>query len=214
MDTALWSVAAGFALWYFFLSNAAETWLRSVVKTVPLLLLALIATKGGAPGVLALAFGASAAGDLCLSRPGQKPFLIGMGFFAAAHVAFITAFLTASGLTLWGSAAEQPVLTVALILLLLSTEVWLAPFAGDLKLPLRAYALVIGAMALAASGLPQGASPARIGAAMFVLSDLLIAVQMFRLNPETWRFRATGYALWSLYFMGQALILTAFLENL
>jgi uncharacterized membrane protein YhhN len=214
MDTALWSAAAGFALWYFFLSNSAAGLLRSVVKTVPLLVLALIAARGEAPSMLILAFCASAAGDLCLSRPGEKPFLIGMGFFATAHVAFITVFLTASGLTLWGSAVNQPLLTLALILLLISTEFWLAPFAADLKWPLRAYALVIGAMALAASGLPAAVNPARIGAAMFVLSDLLIAVQMFRLNPSGWRFRATGYALWSLYFMGQALILTAFLQNL
>ncbi|WP_114285209.1 lysoplasmalogenase family protein [Candidatus Halocynthiibacter alkanivorans] len=210
MDAALWSLAAGFALWYFFQSNGAASLLRSLVKTVPLLVLALIAAQGGAPAGLTLAFCASAAGDLCLSRPGQRFFLAGMGSFAAAHVAFISVFLATSGLTLWGSAADQPVLTVALIVLLLSTEFWLAPFAGDLKLPLRAYALVIGAMALAAGGLPQGADPARIGVAMFVLSDLLIAVQMFRLNPPGWRFRATGYALWSLYFMGQALILTAF----
>ena len=214
MDTALLSAAAGSALWYFFLSNGVASLLRSVVRTVPLLFLALIAARAGAPAALTLAFCASSAGDLCLSRPGGRFFLAGMGFFAVAHVAFITVFLTASELTLWGSAADQPVLTLALMLLLLSTEFWLAPFAGDLKLPLRAYALVIGAMALAASGLPQGAAPARIGAAMFVLSDLLIAVQMFRLNPAGWRFRATGYGLWSLYFMGQALILTAFLQYL
>ena len=59
-------------------------------------------------------------------------------------------------------------------------------------------------MVAAAFGLPPGA--ATLGATLFVLSDPILAVDLFRFGParaNLWRARALWLACWS----GQALIL-------
>ncbi|MGR3710761.1 MAG: lysoplasmalogenase family protein, partial [Alterinioella nitratireducens] len=47
---------------------------------------------------------------------------------------------------------------------------------------------------------------ALLGAAMFLASDVILSVQIFRLAPGTPAHRNAGRAVWPLYWGGQALI--------
>ena len=93
------------------------------------------------------------------------------------------------------------------VALALSTEVWLAPHTGALKWPVRGYALIICVMAAMATLRP---TPLLVSvAALFVASDLLLAVQMFRARGTL--ARVLPWLVWPCYWLGQALILSAFL---
>lgn len=171
---------------------------KSVLKTAATVGLALGAGALGAPGLVVLGLWLGAAGDLALSRPGQGAFLAGMGAFAAGHLAYAAAFLAAA------TAGPDWLPLAALAVLGASTEFWLSPRTGDLRAPVRAYVLVILAMAAAALAW-AGASPAaRAGAGFFVLSDLLLAIDLFVLPGRPGR--ALPRAVWASYWGGQALI--------
>ena len=81
------------ALAYLPMTVRAPSILRSVFKTVPVALLAVIAWWQGGSWVLVAAFVASAMGDLALSRDGKIAFLTGMISFAVAHLAYLVVFL-------------------------------------------------------------------------------------------------------------------------
>jgi len=173
------------------------SWPRSVVKTAATALLAAAALPLGAPLWVAVGLALGALGDLALSRPGQRSFLIGMAAFAAGHLAYAWLFLRVG--------TNDPLIVPSLVVLVLagSTEFWLAPRTGALKWPVRGYVLVITAMMLAALTLPGRALPVMLGAALFLLSDLLLALDLFcRERPSPWLSRA----VWLCYWGGQALI--------
>lgn len=192
----LFAVALLAALAYFPLSARGQSALKSTVKTVPLAVFAGVAAMGGGPAVLVAGLALSAFGDLALSR--DKGFLAGLIGFALAHLAYIALF--------WQAGAQLHLGAVlALGALAVSTEFWLAPHAGDMRWPVRVYVVLICAMGVLGLSLPQ----VRAGAVMFILSDLILAVQLFRL-PEGALARVAGWALWALYVGGQAMILQGF----
>jgi len=178
------------------------------VKTASMGLLMLYGLLTIAPAwiVAGLAFGAL--GDYALSREGDRAFLAGMIAFGVGHLAYAVAFLAPyvqdpAPLP----AAFWPVLAAMLALGAL-TAFWIAPKAGAFKGPVRAYALVIAAMALSATFLPQ--TPGRIltyiGVCAFVASDLILALRLFVFQSADIRLFAAR-TLWPLYWIGQALIL-------
>jgi len=193
------SVGAALALVYGrSFCNAPAAPARTLTKTLSVLTLALAAPAFGAPAAIALGLALGAAGDFFLSRPGERSFLAGMAAFAAGHLAYASGFLGA------GATLPGPGVLVPLLALGLSTEFWLAPHTGGLRWPVRGYVVVILVMAAAAFGLPRGA--VTLGAALFILSDLILAIELFRFGPERpalWRARV----LWAAYWGGQLLIL-------
>lgn len=208
--TGLLAVLAAAAAVWFWAAHAGRphTALASLTKTASTAALALAGLAGGAPlwAVAGLALGA--AGDFALSRPGAGWFLAGMGAFAAGHMAYVAGFAGFSG---GGMGVPGPIGYAALgaiVLLVVSTEIWLAPHTGGLRWPVRGYALVIGAMAVAAVLLPPGPGQAlmRAGAALFLASDLVLALRLFRLRDPAAQLFASR-VLWPLYWAGQALIL-------
>ncbi len=161
---------------------------------------------GAWPVALGLTLGAL--GDGCLARPGPRAFLAGMAAFGAGHLAY------ALGLGLRGAAYGAPgdlalrgLAAAAVAVLAASTEVWLAPRTGALRGPVRAYVLLIAAMALVLVFLP--AAPAtpmlQAGGALFLLSDLLLALRIFVVADPLWQ-RRLSRLLWPAYWLGQALI--------
>ena len=198
MGGGLFSLALGFAVvfglqWCW----RGESWTKTGVKTASTALLALAAPFLGAPWPVTAGLALGAAGDFALSRPGERAFLAGMAAFAAGHLAYAWVFLM-SGV---GDVVLVPALLVVAVAL--STEWWLAPRTGALRWPVRGYVLVIAAMMLAALTLPDHAVMVIAGAALFMLSDLLLAVEMFvRKTPS----RALSRAVWACYWGGQALI--------
>lgn len=172
---------------------------RSVRKTLPVALFCLAAWADGAPALLVAALGVSAAGDWALSRPGERAFLVGMVSFALAHLAYIALMLGAGA---GGPGALWP-LAGAVLALGASTEVWLAPHTGALRWPVRVYVVIIVGMGLAALGLPEGYALATAGALLFMLSDLILSVETFRMGAGHPARRWAGKLVWITYIAAQ-----------
>jgi uncharacterized membrane protein YhhN len=117
----------------------------------------------------------SAAGDVLLELDGL--FVGGMAAFGLAHVCYalvFIGFIRRDGLnkSAWPFAAFVLVVSAAL-------GVWLAPGMAELTAPALAYQAIISAMVTLAM-LSKAPPVARLGAVIFMLSDTLIAVGMFR----------------------------------
>ncbi|MCI2394222.1 lysoplasmalogenase [Aliiroseovarius sediminis] len=193
------------ALAYLPCSPAPVGLVRSAIKTVPLLLFSLSAYLGNGGAFLVAGLFLSALGDFALSRDGAALFLYGLSAFALAHVVYILHFSGLADAPLYEAFANHPVPALALVGLVVSTELWLIPHTGALRWPVRIYVLIIGLMGLSALGAPFGW--AVVGAGVFIISDVILAVQLFRMS-ETYRYRSwAGYAVWAFYVSGQFMIL-------
>lgn len=192
---------------YLAISHRPPGWARTLTKTLPLLLFAIVALIIGAPPLLVGGLLLSAAGDFALSRPGQRAFLIGLVSFALAHVFYSFLFAGISGLPIGASFSIAPVATIVMLSLALSVEFWLIPHVGGLRWPVRAYVVLIGAMMLTALTLPAEYTIVASGAALFVVSDLALSIQRFRMAPNATSHRALGWLVWVFYLCGQAMIL-------
>lgn len=177
---------------------------KTMVKSVPLLSFALAGIATFAHPLVIGALLLSAVGDIALSRDGEKPFLIGLIGFALAHVFYIAHFWGLAGGV--SGALAMPFAALAVVLFAVSTEKWLAPFTGDMRLPVRVYVLLISLMGLTALGLP-GMPLAVIGAFAFMASDTILSIQLFRMSDGSrWQIPAS-VVLWALYVGGQFAIL-------
>lgn len=119
----------------------------------------------------------SAAGDILLIRRNDR-FLSGVAAFFLAHVLYSAAFISHGG-------TPETVLVIAVIALysiILISILW--PRAHGMRLPVVAYALMIGTMALLALEMwiaaPAGyTAAAAAGALCFVISDTILALDHF-----------------------------------
>jgi uncharacterized membrane protein YhhN len=171
-----------------------------------LLWVAAAGTPGLWPMALGLALGA--AGDWFLARRGEAAFLAGMAAFAAGHLAYAGAMLARSaGIGFDGWTPAEALAAAVLGATLLSTPAWLLPRAGALRGPVAGYVAVIGLMGLAAILLPAhpGRGWLRAGAALFIVSDLLLALRLFVVADPA-RQDLLSRLLWPAYWAGQALI--------
>jgi uncharacterized membrane protein YhhN len=105
------------------------------------------------------------AGDVALLVPGLVPFLLGMACFLGTQICFLLAFRRRAPLLL-PAAIGYGVLWATLNVLL-----W--PSLGALRVPILVYSLALSAMAAAAAGVSRVVA---LGAALFLLSDLLIGL--------------------------------------
>lgn len=205
MMPVLLPLAAAAALAYAVLRHRPEgDALRSLVKTASVASLALAALGAGAPPAIAAGLALGALGDWFLSRPGSRAFLAGMAAFGAGHLAYAVQFQA------WGGGWPPAAAATGFVALALSTELWLAPHAGALRWPVRGYIALIAVMALLAMTV-SGRPVVVLGAALFVASDLLLAIERF--TPKGRRIAGIGLAVWVLYWTGQALILTGSLPE-
>jgi uncharacterized membrane protein YhhN len=192
-------IAAASALAYgaAYCWHEGQNWPRTVLKTAAVALLALAGGQLGAPWLVIVGLAFGALGDFFLSRHGASAFLAGMAAFAVGHLAYAAYF--------WGiGGATFGPLTLVLILLAASTELWLAPHTGALLWPVRGYVSVILLMALAAIG--QSQLLLSLGAGLFVVSDTLLALVLFVPRIAPWR-KIFAIMLWASYWLGQFLIL-------
>ena len=192
---------------YLGLIHAPQSLLRSATKTLPLLSFAFAAYLSGAPVWLTAALFLSALGDLALSREGRAAFLYGLCSFALAHLLFIILFQSLGGGAIWSAFAVAPIFALALLVVSASSELWLAPYTGALRWPVRIYVILITLMGLAALALPPGYSVVALGAGLFILSDMILSIRLFRLPEGDPRARPAAVALWVSYIAGQVLIL-------
>ena len=136
-------------------------------------------------GALASRFGAlilaglvlSWFGDAFLVGQARHWFLLGLGSFLLAHLAYAAAFASAGIERRWALGAALPVAVIAGGVLL-----WLQPYLPqELVWPVRVYTAVISLMVVTAFGtLGAGATPLIVsGACLFYLSDLSVAALRF-----------------------------------
>jgi uncharacterized membrane protein YhhN len=212
LATALLSLAAAVAFWLGYARREVKGRAGAAIKTASTGLLAALAfalPHGGWFWLIPLGLALGAMGDLFLALGGVQRFLAGVTAFGLGHLAYAGGLVWRSGeLGFDGLSGTELALLGLLVALLLSTEVWLAPRTGDLRQPVRGYVGLIGLMGVAAILLPAhpGQGVLRLGAALFILSDLMLALQLFVVKGEGIR-RVLALALWPAYWAGQALIL-------
>lgn len=121
-------------------------------------------------------------GDMFLTSVTQTAFLLGLGAFLLAHVAYVTAFVKHGYHRGWVWAAMVPVTVIAIVI-----WIWLEPHTAPyLSLPVRAYIAVISVMVIFAIGTRgAGGHPLILaGALLFFVSDLSVAA--LRLVETDW----------------------------
>ncbi len=157
---------------------------------------------------MALGLALGALGDWLLAQRSKAAFLAGMGAFGIGHLVYAGVMLIrGADIGFDGLSAAELAAVAALLMLLVSTEVWLAPRTGALRGPVRAYVAMIGVMGMMLVILPghPGQGLLRLGGALFILSDLLLALRLFVVADPA-RQRQLSLALWPAYWAGQALI--------
>jgi uncharacterized membrane protein YhhN len=205
----LLSVAA--SIFYLFAVDAAPSWRRSVVKTLSIALLAVLAFVEGGPTLLVAALAISAAGDALLSRDGDTAFLAGLASFLAAHVAYVVLFLDRGNLfeTILADAARTTIAFFMAVATLATLNILLRRVPGGLRLPVAAYSATILLMGLAALTTP---SPWIIlGAILFMVSDTLLGWERFVMSGLGHGKQVARYAVWVAYYLAQLLITLGFL---
>ncbi len=203
--TIILGVAVVAGLSYFVILPGPPSHRRVVWKTLPVLLLALYAFLMDAPVLLVLALLLSALGDAFLAYPGERNFMGGLASFLLAHVAYSVLFLMIGHL---GFLLDEPVRLAAaalLVVLAAGLVVLLWRPAGRLAPAVLAYASVIVAMAILSLSVP--AVVVFAGAALFLSSDIVLAIHTFRMDESHPLRGLASIYVWASYFAAQ-LVLT------
>lgn len=173
-------------------------------------LMAYLTAVARPPGTrpILLALGFATAGDMALLFPGRTAFLLGMGFFLGTQVSYLVAFVRRDRPG-WSPLArpDRPrwSLVAGYALLWGTVNLALWPRLGPLRLPVLGYSLALTAMASAATGVSRRVAT---GAAIFVLSDLLIG-----LGAAGIRLPAHRPAVTATYVVAQLLIVTGWVAG-
>jgi uncharacterized membrane protein YhhN len=121
----------------------------------------------------------SVVGDIALLSASEGAFLVGLGAFLLAHLAYVVAF---AGVAVWSP--HVAVVAVATITVTVFVLRAIGPGTAALRAPTIAYGVVITAMVIAASatlgGPLVGAPLAAAGATFFYASDTSLALNRFR----------------------------------
>lgn len=212
LGPAFWALSAlglaAAAVYGAYFLHRPLTMVRALVKTLFMAALAAALMVAGAPVPLIAAAIASAFGDFFLAF--DKKWLLPLGIlsFLAAQMAYLLIFLFnwmfAGDISpLWPRYAALGLVMAATIAFL----VWMAPRLGWMALGVVPYAIAITAMAAAAMWLPWRAWPAMIGALSFLVSDFVLAAELFRMTPDDQRRRVTAPVVWWTYAGAQVLII-------
>jgi uncharacterized membrane protein YhhN len=178
-------VLAVFAVWagaHLMSLATGPGWLELTTKALlmPSLAVWVLLRRGPRLVVAALLF--SAMGDIALEF--DDLFMVGMGFFAAAHACYVTFFLRSGAAARlrrrWYIPVAYAVMWVALVALLWSGL-------GELQIPVAAYSLLLTGTAVFSAGLGWRTG---LGGALFFISDGLIALRLAEMpqppTPSLW----------------------------
>lgn len=197
----LGGAAAAAAGWFAVLLATADgaAWLPVKGAAVALLALWAMSRRGRAPEApwLAAALFSHAAGDLLL----EVRFLAGMAAFFVGHLLYVRLFWRRR-LDLDDVGAGLKLALGALALVAAGLLLFLRPrLADELALAVPLYAAALVAMSGAAWMCGRGRPWLPLGATLFLLSDALLALQLFAGGIAGGRL-----AVWPLYVLGQGLI--------
>ena len=149
-------------------------------------------------------------GDILLQAKGL--FIPGLISFLLAHLFYIFYFINAVPGRIQPFKKYGPA-TLAVLLYIIALQILLYPYLGALRLPVIIYSLAIGSMLLMAihtrHKLNTAASAYFItGAVLFVLSDSILAINLFILKQEM-----VGLAVMATYAAAQYYLVKGVLEN-
>lgn len=180
---------------------------RAILKTLPVLLLAVYALAMHSPPWLAAALALAALGDLFLAYDGEPPFICGLVVFLLSHLAYVALFWPNADLALilaspWRYAFAWLFVMLAGLLLFI---LWRP--AGKLALPVAVYSAAIVAMALSALSV----RPILPGAAatLFVMSDTALGLQRFLVKPADPMTKTLRPFVWGTYYAAQLIFTLA-----
>lgn len=147
----------------------------------------------------ALAIALSWGGDVSLGMPGGASFLVGLGFFFLAHVAYLALFVTAI--------ASRRLPRRNWVLVAIVGLIWwggflalLAPHAGTLLVPIALYGAVLAGVAVTAVACNRSVMS---GALLFLISDSLLGLHLFLPGFDFWQ---VDFTIMVFYIAGQGLI--------
>ena len=187
---------------------------RTAVKVGSVLCLLVVAcfARPLSPALIA-GLGLCALGDGFLA--GARRWLpLGLAAFLAGHIAYCALFFGwffQFGLLLAGDIAWLPLAALVPLVLGVGMLAWLWRDLGGLRWAVAGYVLAI--VAMVESSLPFSGRMwlTPLGAAMFMASDTLLSVQLFKPQARWAQSRAAGMAIWFLYLGGQWAITAPFL---
>jgi len=208
ISSAVWllsSIAIGL-IYTAFLSRPSSV-LRTVLKTLPVTLLAGFAWSVDAPVLLLAALLLSATGDAFLAHDGEGAFRSGLASFLAAHLAYGALFVSMAAPSVLSDEAWRVVAGVASVAAMAIILPLLRRHAGQHRVAVSVYGVVILGMALLA--LFVRAPAVFLGAAVFMSSDAVLALQRFVLRPDHAMSRAASYYVWISYYSAQCILTLA-----
>ena len=186
------------------------SWPKSVIKTAAVALLAVAAGIAGGPIWLVAALALGAVGDFCLSRYGESWFLAGVAAFALAHLAYVVLFQDVIGHDVALIFTGWRALVALILICFAATMAWfLWPRTGALRWPVMIYLCIIIAMGFAALALPL-VGLAMFAALLFIVSDAVLATELFLIPQGHGAQKRTPYAVWLTYWGAQALFCWVF----
>ena len=190
------SIAAALAFYYLRVSPVPELYLIPLKGSAVALLAIYLWQRHSSPDarLLAWAFGAAALGDMAI----EVDRMIGGLLFFLYHVLALGVYLRNRRPTLTPS---QKWAVVAL-LVLTPAIAWFMPTDPAQAPNVTLYALALGAMAAGAWASVFPRYRVGSGAALFVLSDVLLFAQMGPLASSP----IPEYLVWPIYYLGQLLI--------
>jgi alkenylglycerophosphocholine/alkenylglycerophosphoethanolamine hydrolase len=136
----------------------------------------------------------SLAGDVLFAQPGGIGFILGLGCFLLAHVAYTILFLGPL------KRSGMPRLAALYGLWWFGLLAALLPHLGALAVPVVVYGGVLGLSAASALGTNRTIA---VGALLFLLSDSVLAFKLFHPGFELWQ---KDFVIMVLYCAGQGLI--------
>ncbi len=205
--TIVLALAVLIGLSYFAILPKPASHRRALWKTLPVSLLALYAFLMEAPDLMVLGLVLSALGDAFLAYEGEKNFMGGLSSFLLAHIAYGVLFHEIGDLRILTGETWRLVAAGLAIVLAIGLVVYLWRPAGRLAPAVLAYATAIAAMAILSLGVPPVAVFA--GAALFLSSDAVLAVETFRMETSHPLHRAAALYVWASYFAAQVVLTLA-----
>ncbi|HWK67891.1 MAG TPA: lysoplasmalogenase family protein [Rhizobiaceae bacterium] len=200
------SIAAALAFYYLRWGPFPELYLIPIKGAAAGLLAVYLRQRHSSPDarLMAWAFGAAALGDMALEVTFDRT--IGGLLFFAYHVMAMGVYLRNRRAAL--SPTQKG--TVAAMLLLTPVIAWFMPVDRAQAPNLALYALALGAMAASAWASVFSRYRVGAGAALFLVSDLLIFAESGPLQYSV----VPQVMAWPIYYLGQFLIATGIAQTL
>jgi uncharacterized membrane protein YhhN len=202
---ALTALAVIAALAYLLLLGARPYPGDVALKTSMCLFLAALAWRER-ERTLCIALLFSAAGDAFLALDGERLFVPGLASFLITHVLYTVMFVLRMRSTPTALSLPRKLAAILIPAFAATFAIVLWPNLGALAAPVVIYMLAIVTMALASLRVPAWLAPA--GAALFVVSDSLIALGKF-----LWEAPWIGPAIWITYALAQLAIVHGWLRS-